>query len=155
MMLIKNCILVLSIICLASCDPIDRRLVITNKSKDTIICYIRNNDVFPLTMDITSKPLYLRGNISWKRYFNEDFIAPNQNKFKEQIGDDEGWIDYVKQAKDQKLRMWVFKKKMFDTTEWKEIIERKLYDSKIDYDLDDLNGLNWNIVYPCEILSET
>lgn len=133
-------------IIIVSCDTVDRGLQIKNLSNETVICYITANDSFPLSMDINSKPYYLRNLPDLKPYYHEDFISPSETKNEELINDK--WINYVNRADNKKLRAWFFRKTLFDTTDWKLIVDKKNCDVKIALDENDLNGLNWEIAYP-------
>ncbi|MBK7309889.1 MAG: hypothetical protein IPI93_03625 [Sphingobacteriaceae bacterium] len=98
--------LLLFLICFITiaCDTIDNRLHIKNLSKETIICYITADDNFPFSMNIRSKPYYLRNLPDLKPYYHEDFIEPGETKTEQLINDE--WPDYIKNADKQKLRVW-------------------------------------------------
>ena len=98
--------LLLFLVCIiiVSCDTVDRRLHIKNLSNETVICYITADDSFPLSMDINSKPYYLRNLPDLKPYYHEDFIDPSETKDEELINDN--WPNYVNRADNKKLRAW-------------------------------------------------
>ena len=47
----------------------------------------------------------------------------------------------------QKLYLFIFKQSTIDNHSWEEIQEQNLYDKRYSFTLDELNAINWELVY--------
>jgi len=56
---------------------------------------------------------------------------------------------YTQQFKtgDEKIWILIYKQSTIDNHSWKEIQEQNLYDKRYSFTLDELNAMNWEVVY--------
>lgn len=56
---------------------------------------------------------------------------------------------YTEQFKDGDEKVWIliYKQSTIDNHSWEEIQEQNLYDKRYSFTLDELNAMNWQLVY--------
>lgn len=128
-----------------SCDPIDKRLTISNDS-DEILFYI------------TSASATLDGRSPFKNSFkiengdtiwdeSSNIIFPSSSKSPAIIGRN-GWEDFINEdCEDSKLRIFVFEKNLIDRVPWDTIVTRQYFSKKYEFNVQDLEKLNWRVEY--------
>ena len=134
-------LLLLLIILMLGCDPIDDRLFVINKSNDTIFYSLSTND------SVTINPIRILE--SKDTIYNESCIVlPDSFSKHGLIGTNE-WEYFINQdCKDSNLRVFIFEKKMLVGIPWDTIVEKQEYSKKYKFNVEELKKLNWRIEYP-------
>jgi hypothetical protein len=119
------------------CDFQDGKLNLINKSKDTIFYIFSfgsdSIDEFPLR-------------ISNKKYDygNSFMIKPLDSQFCLAM---DPWENIINKSNDRKLRVFFFKKDLINTAGKDSILNKQLYTKKEKLSVEDLDNLNWRVVY--------
>ena len=133
-------ILFISVI-FTSCDPIDKKLSLFNKSKSDIYYTISGSDKF---MD-----LYLddfeTSNIQ-QNYLNYiERLPSDSTTFPLRFGDNEAWERYINFRDDSLIRIVTFDLDSLKTISWKKIIKEKKFKRIYKYSISDLEKMNWKV----------
>lgn len=108
--------------------------------------------------EILAGKLLIKNRCNEDFYYYEDFSINivnstdiNFNRLKAQ----HLTVDNVKEVnlyqyhfeKNQRLYLFIFKQSTLDNHSWEEIQDQNLYDKRYSFTLDELNSMNWEIVY--------
>ena len=118
----------LSVVCLIfygcpNTDDVDSIIYIKNNSQNDIYFWERGNDP----------------ELLWKP--NETFLIHSQNTHLLKG-------NYLEAHSDgSKFYIWLFDREVIDNTPWEEVVENKMYLIRYELTLDELNAMNWELVY--------
>lgn len=140
----KNTIIIIMIM-LISCDPVDDRLQIVNKSQNTIFyLYSKSDRMFP---PLTHIKKYHIENGDSIEYDIHNKVAPNSTKFIRILGK-KVWENYINTlCEDSTLRIFLFSKDTLEKYDWNYIEYNKMYLKKYYITVKYLEKQNWQIVY--------
>lgn len=135
----KSCFILflLSIIILTSCDFL-------NNGKDTI------NFINSSPNEVSVAHLHTDSLFNHTEFYISNCVLPN-NSYKLELVDYDAWIRLIEKNEDKKLKVYIFltdtlKKYRKDFT-IKQLILLQKYDSILKYSEQDLDELNWKIIY--------
>lgn len=123
-------------------------LILNNKSNNSVYFIISENDNM---FDYEKYLLFER--IKKGEHISEidltglnmsDEIEPNSLEELERYN---GWKLNIERAKDKKVRFYIVEKDSVDKYGWKYINDNTIYNKKYLLTLDDLEKINWEIVY--------
>ena len=108
--------------------------------------------------EVLAGKLSLKNNSSEDFYYYEDFSINMLNSTDINFNRLEAQrltVNNVKEVniyqyhfeKNQKLYLFIFKQSTIDNHSWEEIQEQNLYDKRYSFTLDELNAINWELVY--------
>ncbi len=148
---LKTIIFLLFIACIinACWEKVDfENLKVSNKSNTAIYCSISNSDEF---FDYSKYLLLQRiksgENISeidvTDLYLSDIILADATIKVPRPMI----WSDYINKSKDGKIRVFLIEKDSVDKYGWKYVNENALYNKKYLLTFDDLEKIDWNIIY--------
>jgi hypothetical protein len=117
---------------LYSCDITENRFItIKNNSNKTIHCYVSTED--------TNSKNYNE---------NEDLaIDIHKNDYNSINPVRVFWEDYLNKCKNGKLRLYIIKKDSVEKYGWQKINEKEIYNKKYKLDIQDLEKINWEIIF--------
>lgn len=118
---------------LLSCDYYDGRLEIINKTDETIVFEYDNDTV----LEVPS--------VNKKEYFLSNKIEPGDTNRVVLMGSTQAWPWFVAEKPDSTLRIYVFNHDLVVNSDWDSLRANKLYKKRLDYNLDDLNSMDWKI----------
>ncbi|MDR2223625.1 MAG: hypothetical protein LBE34_12985 [Flavobacteriaceae bacterium] len=72
---------------------------------------------------------------------------PNETDFIPSKGSHSTKADFRKYLKNKMCYIWLFDKKVLDSLSWKEVTEKNLYVKRYDLSLQDLEEMNWTIIF--------
>ena len=137
----KFLVLNIFLISLIGCDFHDDRLMIINESTDTIFVDLTLNQAFieHLPVEFDS----LNGNIDLKR--GNPALPDSSYKFS--FHGRNGVKDFINRCEDSTLTIFIFTKELIMNNSWDSIKSNQLYSKKILLTLDELEKLNWRVIY--------
>lgn len=148
---LKIIIFLLFITCIinACWEKVDfENLKISNKSDKIIYCSISNNDeFFDYSKYLLSQRIKSGENIKvidlTDLYLSDIILADTTIKVPRPMI----WSDYINKSKDGKIRVFLIEKDSIDKYGWKYINDNTLYNKKYLLTLDDLEEMDWKIIY--------
>ena len=99
-------------------DDVDSIIYIKNNSQNDIYFWERGKDP----------------ELLWKP--NENFLIEKDSSTK---------LGYINNG--SKLYIWLFDREVIDNTPWEEVVENEMYLIRYELTLDELNAMNWQLVY--------
>ncbi len=129
-------IIVFSIV-IEGCDFQDGKLNLVNKSKDTIfyIFSFGSDSIHEFPLRIYNKTF---------DYSNSFMIKPLDSQFCLAM---DPWENIINKSKDRNLRVFFFKLDLIKTAGKDSILNNQLYTKKEKLSVEDLEKLNWRVVY--------
>lgn len=128
---------------LYSCDPIDNRFQIENKSDKTIFVYLSKYD----SVNISKKVINSEGNVIYTEDLY-DFIPPGGIHTEETIGVGNAWKRLLENNFiDSTLHLFIFNRSTLEKLPDNNIISSKDALQYIKLNVKDLEKLNWKISY--------
>lgn len=124
-------------ISLHSCEQGDAKLILVNNSNDTVFYQTSGEKRFQYSPIQYSKA----GNIDW-RYTG--YLLPHSNQVQSILGQ---WESSVNDGEDSSLYIFFFKKDLIYTTPKDSLIKNQKYTATYKYKVQDLQKLNWRVVY--------
>lgn len=133
------------LVLLAGCDPVDDKLIITNQSDDKVYYMTSPMDLGDLYREILKEqraPITYQGVV--------DVIGPKISRNETMMGRrGRAWENYVRHTcKDGKLRIYTFSLDTLKKYSLENIGDSHRYLSKQEFSIDDLNKLNWEVKLP-------
>lgn len=125
------------------CVPKDGRLVIKNSCPDDIRYVITDTLSLQKLYDWESEKDTLL--IKPDTYWNYTSNIPSNRSFSKLKDGMDGWVTFVNEAQDKKLRIFVFNEYILEKYSWKEIIYQNRYEKVIELSLQDLINCNWTV----------
>lgn len=123
-------IIFINFIILYSCDFRENRFItISNDSNSIIYTFYTNNDI--------SKN---GGNTSYEELINSKSVGMN-------VIERPTWEEYLKSCDNHKIRFYIIKKDSVDKYGWNNIYTNEIYNKKYLFTIEDLNKINWKIIY--------
>ena len=122
------------------CDYVDDRLIINNKSNDTII-FVTFPDTF-----IRYEKLYI--DLNQLEYYVKEKVLP-QKKRRSFNSEYNGWSKYIKWSTNKRLNLFIF---TMDTiqkykNDWYSIVKNKRHVKSYHLTEEELDKMNWEVVY--------
>lgn len=137
-------VLMVLIILVWGCDPIDKKIVLSNKSSDVIFFSTSVNDSIITRSPFSHAYKIDQGDTIWDESSN--LVLSDSSKFLTIIGK-HAWENYInKKCKDSTLRIFIFNKSLTKVP-WDTIVSKQLYSKKFTYKVKDLEALNWRVEY--------
>ena len=125
------------------CIPKDNRLIIKNSCLDDIRYVITDTlSLQKLYHSEYEKDTVL---IQPQTYWNYTSNVPSNRSQRELESGIDGWVTFINQAQDKKLRIFVFNEYILEKYSWKEIIYQNKYEKVIELSLQELKNCNWTI----------
>ncbi len=125
---------------LGSCDYGDTKLVIHNSSMDTVFFAVLGEE----KINESLKPYYYR--TENHEYWEDYCLVPGESEHSSCINTT--WENLINnQIHDKKLRIVFFKKQFLDTTDWKDVVQRQLFTTNLEYTVEDLVKFHWIVTY--------
>jgi hypothetical protein len=135
-------ILALLFFSIEACDVMDNtKLKVYNNSRDTVFCFWTTESNFniwktsPLNDCINKETSLLEKN-NYVLFQNDSSIFSNYD-----------WEHEINSSKNKQLTLFFFKLKTLQERNWRELQEKVIYDKKIILTHEDLEKLNWKVVY--------
>lgn len=129
------------LVLIQGCDPVDDRLTIINQSDKKI--YYTTNSHSQLNKLYKESSI----NVTYLNYVGE--IEVNISKNERMMGPrGKAWENYVRNiCEDGKLRVYTFSIDTLKKYSFRDIIDNNRYLEKREFTVDDLEKINWRIVY--------
>lgn len=134
--------LVLLFFSIEACDVMDKtKLKVYNNSRDTIFCFWTTESNFniwktsPLYDCIEKETSLLKKN-NYVLFLNDSSVFSNYD-----------WEHEINSSKNKQLTLFFFKLKTLQERNWKELQKGVICDKKITLTYEDLEKLNWKVVY--------
>ena len=133
----KNWFIIFLSLILCSCmDRVDNRnLRIYNNSDETIYFFVSKNDLF----------------INPYKDYSTDRLNTNycvkQDTFSYFVDRPVYWEEYIKDCKDEKIRLFVVAKDSVDKYGLQMVMSKCIFTKKFLLDIDSLNKSNWSVLY--------
>ncbi|MFN7913258.1 MAG: hypothetical protein ACK5QC_15650 [Bacteroidota bacterium] len=145
MKIIKTILNISILIASISCDPGDQRLKIINKSKSDIYLY------YTCTKDLNELKIFRNGYYKNSKGDSEfvkssDFVSKGSIHKIKKLGY-KAWEKYVKSCKNNELQFYIFTDSLVSKYTDDEIKKKLLYSKHYVLNLNELEKLNWTIVY--------
>jgi len=135
----------LLIILACACDPIDKKIELSNKSSDVIFYSTSVNDSIMSRSPFLNAFKINQSDTIWDESSN--LLLSDSSKFLTIIGK-HAWEDYInKRCRDSTLRIFIFNKELIEKVPWDTIVSKQLYTRKLTYKVKDLKKLNWRVEY--------
>ena len=139
-MMILRILIISSVLFFISCDPMDDRLTIVNKTKDDIFYSLSTIDsvsINPLRIVNSADTVFFDSQIVLAdSIYKHGLIGPNE------------WEYFInRDCQDSTLRIFIFEKKLILNTPWDSIVAKQQYSKKYELTVKELEKLNWQVVY--------
>lgn len=102
-------------------DDVDAEITIINNSEDEIYWWARGKVA----------------KLEWQP--NENFFIERNSSAK---------LGYINDG--SRLYIWLFDREVIDNTPWEEVVENEMYLIRYDLTIQDLEAMNWEIIYTGE-----
>ena len=135
---IKILIANLVLIALNSCLDIShdtRNIKIYNKSNSVVYCFDSDSDSFTYPY------------LDYKKSGIEDLNKIKIDSFIIYPENPKNWDDYIKSAKNVKVRLFFISKDSIDKYGWDKVLKNNIYTKVYKFDILDLKKSNWEITY--------
>jgi hypothetical protein len=121
------------------CDPTDDRLKILNSTNREIFYSIAKSDSF------AKSPLFIvHKDTVWESC---NIVLPNSTFNHALIGPNE-WEYFInRDCEDSTLRVFFFTKELIIKSSWDSLVRNQVYSKKITATVNELNYLDWKIMY--------
>lgn len=138
--MILRILIISSVLFFISCDPMDDRLTIVNKTKDDIFYSLSTIDsvsINPLRIVNSADTVFFDSQIVLAdSIYKHGLIGPNE------------WEYFInRDCQDSTLRIFIFEKKLILNTPWDSIVAKQQYSKKYELTVKELEKLNWQVVY--------
>ena len=135
---------ILCMFIILGCDPTDERLTIFNRSNNIVFYRVSLQERLHGESPYKNSFRLIGTDTLWDETSN--LILPNSYKKPVAIGR-KGWENLIKDAEDQKLRIFVFEKDLLLTLPWDSIVNHQIFSQKYELTLEDMDLANWEIIY--------
>lgn len=125
---------------LVSCDPVDNKLLIVNKKKESVF-YIKSP--FNNLIDLYNTTLSLQG-IKMTTENSLKQINPGEEEHLILFGSGDAWERYIESCEGNSLKIFIFRRTELERYTLLEIADEKRYET-INMTLEDLKRSNWTI----------
>jgi predicted AlkP superfamily pyrophosphatase or phosphodiesterase len=127
-----------------SCEVSDDRLVIKNETHKGMY-YIYSKGYTLNTLErvyLLTNPNNPQSDTSYSNYLLPNDITTVNNNVT--------WEGYVKNSPGEKINFYFFSIDTLKKYSWEEIMIRENYSCRLSYSIEDLEAMDWEIVYPAE-----
>lgn len=133
--------LILLIFILSSCEYLDKRVIVRNRTNEPLYYFIFNRDsLLNLKEDFDDTTI----RVYYTNYLER--IGVNDSLREGQLGAKDEWEKYVMRGDSQKLYVYIFNKDTLEKYDWRTIVENENYQKRYTYSFDFLKFNNWNII---------
>ena len=138
--MLRNFLFIIIFLTIQSCEKYDIRLNVSNKI-DAVVYFVISSDS-NFKENAFNTPF--SKNTPSKEYVRK--LLPYSSKRVPNFGDN-SWIYYVKKSKSKRLNVYFFTENVILNNSWENIYENKLYVGHNEYDLEELEKINWEIIF--------
>lgn len=124
-----------------SCVKYDYRLSVFNNT-DTVLYFTVSQDY---NYKENSYDASFSKNLKPKDYTRR--LLPNSSKIVRNFGEN-SWVKYIDKSKKKRLNVYFFTESIILNNTWEDIYENKLYVGHNEYDLEELEKINWEVIFP-------
>lgn len=137
-------LLAILLLLVEGCDVMDdNKLKVYNDTQDTIFClWTTGNDFNSYAQSPLQQSKEYNGKDSILTK-NNNILFPNDSS----IFSNYDWEHEINSSKNKQLTLFFFKLKTLQERNWKELQEKVICDKKITLTHEDLEKLNWKVVY--------
>jgi len=138
--------------CIFTYDPppsyVDSRMTLTNSSPQRIYYLLLDKDSLDKNHEISLYWTYSRkvnGTEFTDTVFSKSVDAGNRDTLHLF---DKKWGEEIESYQDKKLRIFLFEREILESYSWDEIVADQIYSKRMIYSVNDLEKLDWRLVYP-------
>ncbi|MBN3584570.1 hypothetical protein JYB64_19420 [Algoriphagus aestuarii] len=137
-------IVILFLLFIIGCDPIDDKLIIDNQTQNKIYFALSPHDHLSKLFEEGLDKFNVE--VTYKNYVNE--IEADSKQRQLLTGGGNAWERYINETcQDSMLRVFTFNIDTLNKYSWSEIIEKNYYLKKIELSVKDLEKQGWQIKF--------
>lgn len=115
-------------------------ITLINKSNDSVYCILSINDSVKTLNHYSGFPKKLNN-----YFYTFKVIAPDSTS--KPNDRPEIWSELMNQSKNGKMRLFIIEKKLVDKNGWKAVLSENIYTRKYEFNIDDLDKIDWKVRY--------
>lgn len=126
---------------LVSCEYQDRRFKVINVSNKLVYYSVIDRDSMSNVYDERLEELDIH--LTYQNYV--DSISPSTVNLEMRLGGKNEWEKYVNNGDNQRVYVFTFDADTLKKYSWGELLKVNYYEKRLDYNLEELNKMNWEV----------